>query len=504
MVTISASLLPVRANAFFEDLCADGKGGWKNCVDKCDPDATACTARSAFQAAQITPQTAARSMYHIDSTYHIAMRLGFRADVAYWLAAYDEAADTGEYTPMDECGALMNDEPEYKAINKLRGLSRADANGGTAWHISTAFATTSATGDAGAAAAWTEHKRANVSGYYPYGKTFPNGGASWSTFAKPASDKYEGILIDARRWALPVEAAAPLCAAGFTTLTSGSYFMGTSCLSPSVTITGTLPPTNTQASTGPAALDTECDAAGCPPALPKIVHYAPELESLLTKEEGATGVLFMDPAKPLVPLAIARMGIYLHFLQDRPSHATYCSDLKGSYTQRLSNGNIQTNFNANCGAGPHAITHMMEYGTESVNLPLRSYQALSLTFDELVFFAKFIADFSWFDTNNTSNNGGKTAKAMTNSELSSLKGAVVGRIAKNCTETPGGPDQFDSGTDADVSGDDNTSECWIAGTASGPHKKANPADRVAAWKRNNNSYNIAPMPGWTRNYKCSK
>lgn len=57
-----------------------------------------------------------RSMVHADSTYFIAQALGYRADVAYWITAYNEVTDYTQYKPLDQCGneaSLQNSGRTY-------------------------------------------------------------------------------------------------------------------------------------------------------------------------------------------------------------------------------------------------------------------------------------------------------------------------------------------------------------------------------------------------------
>ena len=61
---------------------------------------TACPAQ-VIEFATVMP---GRSMVHADSTYFIALALGYRSDVAYWIAAYNEVTDYAQYVPIDQCG----------------------------------------------------------------------------------------------------------------------------------------------------------------------------------------------------------------------------------------------------------------------------------------------------------------------------------------------------------------------------------------------------------------
>src|SRR3954451_18987846 len=119
------------ASAFFEDLClprpnAKGKAklSWclnPMCVVPPQPN-MACPA----QIAEFATVMPGRSMLHADSTYLIALALGYRSDVAYWIAAYNEVTDYAQYVPIDQCGeqaANMN------AINGLKTLQTAPNTG---------------------------------------------------------------------------------------------------------------------------------------------------------------------------------------------------------------------------------------------------------------------------------------------------------------------------------------------------------------------------------------
>lgn len=49
-----------------------------------------------------------RSMVHMDATYVIAQAVGFSAEAAFWIAAYDEAVDKGSFKPTNECGNFLS------------------------------------------------------------------------------------------------------------------------------------------------------------------------------------------------------------------------------------------------------------------------------------------------------------------------------------------------------------------------------------------------------------
>ena len=54
--------------------------------------------------------------------------------------------------------------------------------------------------------------------------------------------------------------------------------------------------------------------------------YYEALGAYLKDKQKTTGTLWKDPNSDSVPVQIARIGLYLHMLQDTSSHATYCGD----------------------------------------------------------------------------------------------------------------------------------------------------------------------------------
>ena len=110
-------LLPACAWPFAEDLCPVVTGGWRNCaLHLCAPDsdASACSAIAmmttvASQAGAALQGSGARSSVHTDATYYLAQAAGFSARDAYTLASFDEAVDLGRFVLRDETGALVVD-----------------------------------------------------------------------------------------------------------------------------------------------------------------------------------------------------------------------------------------------------------------------------------------------------------------------------------------------------------------------------------------------------------
>lgn len=111
------ALLPQAVWAFAEDLCPVVTGGWRTCALRpCNPDdqRAACTSISmlttvASQAGAALQGSGARSSVHVDATYYLAQAAGFTPRDAYALVAYSEAVDLGRFVLRDERGRLVSD-----------------------------------------------------------------------------------------------------------------------------------------------------------------------------------------------------------------------------------------------------------------------------------------------------------------------------------------------------------------------------------------------------------
>jgi hypothetical protein len=99
---------------------------------------------------------------------------------------------------------------------------------------------------------------------------------------------------------------------------------------------------------------------------------------------------------------IARIGLYLHILQDTSSHATYCGDDGPSppgggnpgtfmFISNAKTNTVTVSFGNSCAASPHLAGHVQETGTGNNPLPLRDYVALNNTVDELIVFGNEVA-----------------------------------------------------------------------------------------------------------------
>lgn len=390
-----------EVNAFLEDLCLprnanDGTLSWcvnPNCAADTSPN-RACPQQLA-DFATIQP---GRSMIHMDSTYFLAQALGFRTDVAYWIAAYNEVSDYSQYVPIDQCGVQAANPASIAAGTTLgtapnsgRDYITAQFNGfvrtnlntdGPLDHYVVSFSPNGQGTDV--------HGAGGVQALYPF--HYPKPG-----YPVHIDDVYQKTLANFRQWGmLPTEEPGLLCVVGLTDPASG----GARCLA-GATVQGAVPlivpsdrgiPFNVPS--GPKVLDYAAANGG----QPEITYYD-QLRSWLDDEQKTTGKLWQEPVPVPVPVQLARLGLYLHSLQDTSSHATYCGDDApsppgggdpGTY-MAMAGGNVQVSFGSSCATGPHLASHVQETGTGDAPLPLRVYVALNNTLDELIVFGNEVA-----------------------------------------------------------------------------------------------------------------
>ncbi len=383
-VTLGVLLVvATSADAFLEDLCQPrqkGQGVLSWCVrPRCPPPFSANRACPAqlLDFATIKP---GRSMVHADSTYFIAQALGYRADVAYWIAAYDEVADYGQYLPLDQCGvqaSTQNSGAPYISA-AFNGFVRTNRNtDGPLDHYVVSYSPNGQGTDV--------HGAGGVQALYPL--HYPQPG-----YPVHIDDTYQKTLANMRQWAmLPTRDPGLLCTVG---LTSSS---GSECLS-GIDITGTVPlimrsgvGIKLDVPAGMKVLNFDTDTGA--------LTYYPQLGAYLDDPQKTTGKLWKEPVPTPVPVQVARIGLYLHVLQDTSSHATYCGDDapsppggsdRGTY-MFSGGGALQVRFGASCASGPHLAGHVQETGTGDQPLPLRVYVALNNTVDELINFGNEVA-----------------------------------------------------------------------------------------------------------------
>lgn len=391
-----------------------------------------------------------RSMIHADSTYFIALALGYRADVAYWIAAYDEVTDYAQYVPIDQCGvqaanlnAINSGKSDRKVPNTGRDYITAAFNGfqrtntttdGPLDHYVVFYSPNGAGTDV--------HGPQGVSALYPL--HYPKPG-----YPIHIDDTYQKTLANLRQWALiPTNDPGLLCTVGLVDAN------GKECVKNSQ-IVGNVPlvmPTNVPS--GKAVPNVAINV----PAGPKVLDlnttsgvttYYPKLQTWLEEPQRTTGKLWKSPRPTPVPVQIARIGLYLHVLQDTDSHATYCGDDAptppggcdpGTYMY-TSGDTVQLSFGNSCGTGPHLAGHLQETGTGDASLPLRVYVALNNTVDELIVFGNSVArqQDGWIANPELLPPdvvGGKSAQGLSAAELKSLLvGTISSGVAYSGTET---------------------------------------------------------------------
>ena len=432
---------PLAASAFLEDICISKKAGQlevciaptSSCKLQKGAPNRACPAQ-VLQFATIPP---GRSMIHADSTYFIAQALGYRADVAYWIVAYNEVADYGLYAPIDQCGvqaSSANSGSSYVSA-AFNGFQRTNTStDGPLYHYVVPYSPTGLGTDA--------HGASGVQAVYPWRYPAPG-------YPATIDDVYQGTLYNLRQWGMQADSSPGLlCAVGLTVPNGGSNFSGKACLS-GVTVSGTVPflegrqaGARLSIQTGPKILDNSQGT----------VDYR-QLGPWLQDKSRTTGTLWLDPAKPPVPVQLARFGLYLHSLQDVASHSTFCGDDApsppggsdpGTY-MGPSSGGIGLQFGTYCATGPHIAGHVQETATGDQPLPLRDYSALNITLDELVLFGNNVAKANGWIVNPQllppDVVGGKSSRGESAAEL---KARLIGSIVSGQAGTRG--EVYASGT----------------------------------------------------------
>ena len=180
---------------------------------------------------------------------------------------------------------------------------------------------------------------------------------------------------------------------------------------------------------------------------PTTVYYE-QLGPWLDDKSRTTGTLWKSKVPIPVPVQIARLGHYLHAMQDSSSHSTYCGDEApsppdggdaGTYMY-LSDNNVLLAFGNSCAMSPHLAGHVQETGTGDDPLPLRVYTALNMTVSELIEFGNNVAKHheGWIvnpDLLPPDVVGGKSAAGMSAADLqNTLVGTIVSGTAYSRAE----------------------------------------------------------------------
>jgi hypothetical protein len=347
---------PGDAHAFAEDLCyPQGGGPVVNCTplpEVCRPagkQTNACKAAMiAVAARQRNASDGGRSSVHTDVTYLLAQAAGFSATDAYWIAAYDEAADLGSFAPRDN-NSMPFGNGAFATAN-VSGFVRTDAQvGGPLLHVIAPYNGGLDTPPPG------------VDGLHP----------------DPDDAATEVTLANFRAWALAASSAArPACTAGLTLPSAaGDYATGPACFT-----AGT--PIRTSISLfGPidVPFTTQSGPQIAQDSTPPI--YAPDFDALVAAD-GAR-----DPSPGHA--ADARLGIYLHMLADRISHHV-CGD--HSVISGPTNDGFFVNLtNSECAQPIHLLRHAWETGVDYALLAPQDRTTLAMlqsVQQELVAFAR--------------------------------------------------------------------------------------------------------------------
>lgn len=399
-IGLGAVMAAAPATAFLEDVCLPRRGGGDvltYCVRPTCPGPDLPNRACPAQLLDFATVEPGRSLIHMDSTYFLAQALGYRADVAYWIAAYDEVADYTQYVPIDQCGVqaanadaiaagttqqtVPNSGAAYISA-RFNGFQRTNlATDGPLDHYIVSFSPNGEGTDV--------HGAGGVQAIYPL--YYPRPG-----YPEHIDDVYQKTLADLRQWAMmPSSEPGRLCTVGLTVETAG----GVECLTGAM-IEGAVPilqpaiagiPLNVPA--GPKVLDSTTTDDGT-------VTYYDQLAAWLEDPARTSGSLWLDAEPGPVPVQLARLGLYLHALQDSASHATYCGDDapsppgggdSGTYMYLDADGDVQVSYGDSCATGPHLASHVQETGTGAEALPLRVYTALDITLDELIAFGNRVA-----------------------------------------------------------------------------------------------------------------
>ncbi|NTX35882.1 hypothetical protein HUA78_15645 [Myxococcus sp. CA033] len=354
-------LVPAAARAFAEDVCyPKGSGTVANCTTlpkSCslkEPTSPRCRAE-ALEVLLSAPNKfdGGRSVVHSDATYLMARAVGFSFSDAYWIAAYDEATDLGQFIPRDIYGQPVPGAADLTTVD-VSGLVRTNlSTGGVLYHY-----------------------LAPYNGVLAVPPTGVNG------LAPEVDDAdTEVMLAHTRAWAMEgAGAAAPLCTAGLTVASpGGDLATGSACYTDkggeSVEVKGLIGLYDDLAipftlSTGEQVISVASDS-GAPPVLSN------QFDTWVGG--GASHV------------ADARLGIHLHALADRISHHV-CTD-RAEFVGPLGvDGGFRQDFTGHeCGQGLHSLRHLYEIGVDFSKLSPQdrtTAATLSAVYDELVVFAR--------------------------------------------------------------------------------------------------------------------
>lgn len=364
-VLVVAALILFAAYSHVEEYCINEQGEIKPFYGKANSRGCAYKSwdpRCVKEVTEVSTQTFAydsrcRGMVHYDSVFYLAQAAGFSGELAYFIAAYSQGVDFVQFVGIDSCGDRL---PERFWTVPLRGFLRTSVmTGGTVHHLGVPF------GDA------------------------PK---DYSALKPDLSNyEYEGSLSTFRDWVFGDTDL--ICTAGYREPVEGNYFTGDKCLSPKVKIKnrsskavqGPIPLMKEGTRFGPGIAHYDCkddiECSGDNLVLENVV-MAKDMESYLASSSHGR----VANGSP-VPVELARLGIFMHYLADRASH-NYCTDVKGNaiYSNGSPNDDLDLKLSVSaCNAIKHGMYHFWE---QMVKKPLspQSYAALNLYYEQLVAF----------------------------------------------------------------------------------------------------------------------
>lgn len=349
IATLSVVLLglsaPSAALAFTEDVCF-ASGAAENCYDMGDctagDDSTVCTARAVSSAA--TNLGDGRSMVHFDATYLLGRVVGLDMRTAYLIAAYDQATDLGQYVPLD-----VNGDPLVSASSCTRKKTDPAACTGTTGDISGLERTNFTTGG------YLLHLSMP---FNPDGAALVTGidGAAPNV----ADEEHEVLLANLNNWVYGSDA---LCTAGLSNFSNGV------CLGESPNPEGTV--------------YGEVPIIGYTDGLPLTLDLGNQAVST-SPTASSQQLLLVMPASHISP---AKMGIYLHLLQDRVSHHI-CGDASVMYEDPASADDYVADYDTDeCDQPTHALRHAWETGSTYDDDHAATREGLEATYAELLVYA---------------------------------------------------------------------------------------------------------------------
>jgi hypothetical protein len=357
-------------SAFFDDVCFTSNGAVGNCLANSIPycSVTGDCVPSSCEANAASEQNSecsdainfiaggapnARSMVHADSIYLLAQSVGLDARVSYFIAVYGDTPDKmGAFilmVPASGGGYAPYQDPQHGTL-ALPDLNRASALG-TSIH-------------------------------------FPLVKGKLQIAPDPTDSLHEGVSR-LRSWALGDKSGyfltPRLGGLAFSNVATSSYFSGAGCY---VSTTGSSSffsfGGNYRVNQSVNVRSFNNYQSGDQPfksSSPNGIRttdspvFAGDLQGLLNQSPARLA----DGVTP-VPVALLKMGVYLHSLMDRVSHAPFLNSFmpSGPTTNLTFDGPVTFPF-------PHTYLHFEEVGVPT--LSPRTETALSLAYDELVVFA---------------------------------------------------------------------------------------------------------------------